>query len=59
MTIEELREKMAKAERIISDPTGFSTDWEAVHSNQDDLLIEFIDDLEVAAIFSRTTKWYA
>jgi hypothetical protein len=34
-------------------------DWEAVHSEQDDALLEFIGDDEVTEIFRRTTKWCA
>ena len=56
MTIEELREKLILAENESRVGPG---DFEAIHSLQDKLLIEFIDDSDVTAVFNRTTKWYA
>ena len=59
MTIEELRKKMAEAETEPQSGMDVSGDWEVIHGRHDSLLLEFIDDSEVEAIFNRGTKWYA
>lgn len=53
MTIEELREKLEEIER-----RGWG-DWEAVHGEQGDALLEYINDDQVSKIYNRTTKWCA
>ena len=51
MTKEELIKELIEAEDL--------GDEEAIHGNQDDLLLEYINDPKVTEIFKRTTKWYA
>ena len=51
--IGELIEEMKRIEK------KHVNDWEMIHSEQDDLLLKFINNEEVSEIFHRTTKWYA
>jgi hypothetical protein len=50
MTREELIARLIDAENL---------DTESMHSKQDELLLEYINDPEVTAIFERSVKWYA
>ena len=61
MTIEELRKRMIEVEKKYEWMVKGITrhDAEGLHSDHDDLLLEYINDLRVCAIFRRTTKWYA
>lgn len=53
MEIEQLREKLKEVEK------EFAGDPEVVHAEHDKLLLEYIDDKEVTAIFEMSEKWYA
>jgi hypothetical protein len=52
MTLEQLREAMKAAE------IKYQENPELIHTAQDDLLLEFINDPEVTEIYNRTAKWY-
>ena len=53
MTIEELRSRMRLlAERAHRDP-------EQAHADADELLLEYVNDVGVAAAFNEIEKWYA
>lgn len=66
-------EKRAKEWRIGTDPARRAglieqlkacieqseTDAEAAHSDADDLLLQFINDEEIADLYGKVKKWYA
>ena len=53
MEIKELRAKMRDAEK------EHDGDYEAIHSEHDELLLEYIDDKIVKKIFNNSPKWGA
>lgn len=59
MNIKELKEKMIDAERKYNLHESQYHDYEKLHVDHDNLLLEYINDPEVTEIFDRTSKWYA
>lgn len=44
------------AEKLIAAEKAYGGDFEAVHSKQDDFLLEYIDNEEITKMFNRTPK---
>ena len=61
MSKEELIKRMATVESKYTrkNRNGVWYDNEAIHVEQDRLLLKFINDSEITDLFNRTAKWYS
>lgn len=61
--VEKVKKKLTKAQLLKKlkklEKCAQSYDTEAVHCDADSLLIQYIDDEEIATAYGRIDKWYA